>query len=175
MKQLPIRDLAICSLFGAAAWLLPLFFHLIQLGSLFMPMYLPLMVLPFMVGPRGATLTAFLVPLLSGAVTGMPPFFPPVAVFMSLELAVMAFIIASVSQRWKSLHPLWVLIPTLLLGRVLHVGMVMIFSKIVDLPARYMAAMSLLSGWPGVILMVVVIPLIVALERRMHEHREVEE
>lgn len=57
--------------------MLPIAFHLFQLGSVFMPMYLPLVALTFFVGPFAAALTAFLLPLLSGAIAGMPPFFPP--------------------------------------------------------------------------------------------------
>ncbi len=163
-----VREVALCSLFGAAAWLLPVFFHLIQLGSLFLPMYLPVVALAFMVRPSAAALTALVVPLLSGAVTGMPPFYPPVAVFMAVELAIMGALIAAVSGRWRRLHPLWVLIPVLVLGRALHVAMVFAFALMVELPARYIAGVTFLSGWPGVVLMILVIPFLVALERRLH-------
>jgi len=87
------RDLAYCGLFGAAALLLPVLFHLVHLGHIFMPMYLPLVTLAFFVRPGMSALTALVVPLLSGAVTGMPPFYPPVAPVMSVELALMALII----------------------------------------------------------------------------------
>ena len=69
------RELAYCGLFGAAAMLLPVVFHLLKLGSMFMPMYLPLIALAFFVGPLPAALTSFMTPLLSGVLTGMPPFF----------------------------------------------------------------------------------------------------
>jgi len=68
------RDLARCGLFGAAALLLPVLFHLLHLGHVFMPMYLPLVALAFFASPTPAAVTALLTPLLSGAVTGMPPF-----------------------------------------------------------------------------------------------------
>ena len=66
------RELAYCGLFGAAALLLPVLFHLIHLGHMFMPMYLPLVALAFFVRPGMAALTAVLVPLISGVATGMP-------------------------------------------------------------------------------------------------------
>jgi hypothetical protein len=53
------RELAVCGVFGAAALLLPGLFHLVRLGQVFMPMYLPLVVLAFLVRPRAAALTAF--------------------------------------------------------------------------------------------------------------------
>ena len=160
-RGLSARELAFCGLFGASALLLPVLFHVLHLGRLFMPMYLPLVALAFFVSPLPAAATALVTPLLSGAVTGMPPFYPPVAVVMAVELAVMAALIAAVRARWPRLHELVVLIPVLLLGRVLNVAMVYAVSLVIDLPAAFMAGLSLVSGWPGLVLMVVVIPLVV--------------
>ena len=157
-RRLSPRELAYAGLFGAAALLLPVLFHIVHLGHVFMPMYLPLVTLPFFVRPLPAAVTALVTPLLSGAVTGMPPFFPPVAVFMALELAIMAALIAVVMQRWPRANEWLVLVPVLLLGRVLYVGLVYAFSVAIKLPAGFMAGLSFLSGWPGVILMIVVVP-----------------
>ena len=157
-RTLSPRELAYCGLFGAAALLLPLLFHLIRLGHVFMPMYLPLVALAFFVRPLPAAVTALIVPLLSGAVTGMPPFYPPVAVFMSIELAVMAALIAALVAWRPWLNEWLVLVPVLLLGRILYVGLVYAFSLVIQLPAGFMAGLSLLTGWPGVILMVLTVP-----------------
>ncbi len=159
--DLNARELAYCGLFGAAALLLPVLFHVVHLGHVFMPMYVPLVTLAFFVGPLPAALTALIAPLLSGAVTGMPPFFPPVAVWMAIELAAMTAIIASVRARWPHVNEWIVLVPTLVLGRVLHVGLVYAFSLAIELPATFMAGLSFLSGWPGIVLMIVAVPLIV--------------
>jgi hypothetical protein len=152
------RDLALCGVFGAAALLLPVVFHLLRLGHVFMPMYLPLMLLAFRVGPVPAAATSALVPVLSGAATGMPPFFPPVAILMSIELAAMSAIVSVARGRWPGSGALPVLAPVLLMGRVVHVAMVYVLALWLDLPAPWVAGVSLLSGWPGVVLMLVVIP-----------------
>ena len=165
-KQLSPRELAYCGLFGAASLLLPTLFHLVHLGHVFMPMYLPLCTLPFFVRPLPAATTAALVPVLSGAVTGMPPFYPPVAVFMAIELALMAWLIALVVRRWPMANEWLVLIPVLVLGRVLYVGLVYGFSLVIALPAGFMAGLSLLSGWPGIILMAVVVPSVARVGRK---------
>ncbi len=154
------RELAFCGVFGAAALLLPVVFHVLRLGHVFMPMYLPLVALAYFVRPGPAAVTALVTPILSGAVTGMPPFFPPVAVFMALELAVMAALIAGICTRWPRLNEGLVLVPTLLLGRVLYIGMVYLFSLFIELPASFMAGLSFLGGWPGVVLMIVTVPFI---------------
>ena len=161
----PARDLAYCGVFGAAALLLPTVFHVVRLGHVFMPMYLPLMTLAFFVPARPAAATALIVPLLSGAVTGMPPFYPPVAVFMALELAAMAALAAAVATRWPRANEWLVLIPVLGLGRILYVGLVYAFSLTVRLPAGFMAGLSLLGGWPGILLMISVIPPVVRLSK----------
>ena len=159
------HDLAYCGVFGAAAMLLPFLFHLVRLGHVFMPMYLPLVTLAFFVRPMPAAVTAFTVPLLSGAVTGMPPFYPPVAAFMAIELAVMAALISGL-VTWRSRINEWlVLVPVLLLGRVLYVGLVYAFSLVVELPAGFLAGLSFLKGWPGIVLMIVVVPPVAMVRR----------
>ena len=130
-----------------------------------MPMYLPLCALPFFVRPLPAATTAALVPILSGAVTGMPPFYPPVAVFMAIELAAMATLIATCVRRWHRANEWLVLVPVLLLGRGLYVAMVYGFSLVIELPPVFMAGLSLLSGWPGVVLMAVVVPPVARVRR----------
>ena len=170
MIQAPPRspsalELAYCGLFGAAALLLPALFHVVRLGHVFMPMYLPLVTLAFFVRPAPAAATALLVPLLSGAVTGMPPFYPPVAVFMSLELAVMAGLIAAVVSRRPKIREWAVLVPVLLLGRILYVGLVYAFSLAVELPAGFLAGLSVVAGWPGIVMMLLVVPPVAKLRR----------
>jgi hypothetical protein len=159
------RELAYCGLFGAAALLLPVLFHVAHLGRVFMPMVLPLVTLPFFVRPLPAAVTAFMAPLLSGAVTGMPPFYPPVAVCMAIELAVMAAPIAAAVGRWPRASEWLVLIPALAVGQVLYVGLIYGFSLLIELPAGFMAGLSFASGWPGIILILVVVPPVVRIGR----------
>ncbi len=158
MNRVSPRELAYCGVFGAAALLLPSLFHLVRLGHVFMPMYLPLVLLAFFVRPRAAAATALVTPILSAAITGMPPFFPPVAVFMALELSVMSFAISAFTTNRQKPNEWLILIPVLLLGRFLYIGLVYGFSVLIKLPAGFMAGVSLLSGWPGLVLMSVVVP-----------------
>ena len=159
------HDLAYCGVFGAAAMLLPFLFHLVRLGHVFMPMYLPLVAMAFFVRPMPAAVTAFIVPLLSGAVTGMPPFYPPVAAFMAIELAVMAALISGLVTWRPRINEWLVLVPVLLLGRVLYVGLVYAFSLVVELPAGFLAGLSFLKGWPGIVLMILAVPPVAMIRR----------
>ena len=159
------REFAYCGLFGAAALLLPMLFHLIHIGHIFMPMYLPLVTLAFFVRPGPAALTALVVPLLSGAATGMPPFYPPVAPVMALELALMAGIIGTVRLILPRINTLILLIPVLAIGRVASASLVYLIAGVIGLPATFVAGITLLSGWPGLLIMIVAIPAIVRLSR----------
>jgi len=98
-------------------------------------------------------------------VTGMPPFYPPTAVFMSLELAVMSALIASAVARLPKVNEWLVLFPVLIFGRVFYVALVYVFSLVISLPAAFMAGLSFLAGWPGIVLMIVVIPPIARLRK----------
>ena len=131
------RELAFGGLFGAAAIALPALFHLVQLGHVFMPMYIPLMTLPFFVGWRAAGTTALLVPWLSALVTGMPPLMPPVAPVMSAELAIMAGIVAVLRRRWANAAPIILLAPVLIAGRFLNAGLMYLASTALNLPAGF--------------------------------------
>lgn len=161
------HDIAYCAVFGAAAMLLPVIFHIFHLGSMFMPMYLPLVTLAFFVGPVPVAVTALLLPLISGATTGMPPFYPPIAFIMSIELSVMCAIIALCRRFFSKAHVLIILIPTLLLGRVIGVGLIYLMAIFMKLPAKFVAGASLISGWPGIVLMVVAIPAIMRIARKV--------
>jgi hypothetical protein len=160
------RDLAYAGLFGAAALLLPVLFHLIHLGHVFMPMYLPLVVLAFLVRPLPAALSAAITPLLSAAVTGMPPFYPPIALFMAVELAAMATFIARICARWPRANAWLVLATALVLGRIIYIGLVYGFAQVIAVPAGLLAWASFVSGWPGMVLMLATVPAIVRIVRR---------
>jgi len=166
-KTMPIspRELAFCGLLGACALLLPVLFHMVRAGHVFMPMYLPLVTLAFFVRPLPAAVTACVVPPLSGAVTGMPPFYPPTAIWMAIELALMAALIAAIVTRRPRVNEWLVLLPVLVLGRFVYVGLVYFTALLIDLPEKVMAGLSLLNGWPGLILMACVVPPVARLRR----------
>jgi hypothetical protein len=160
------RDLAFGGLFGAAALLLPVVFHALQLGRAFMPMYLPLVALGFLVGPRVAATKAVAVPLLSAAVTGMPPLYPPIAPVMALELGLMAGCIALLCRHRPAVNPWLVLVPVLAAGRMLNVALMYAAARLLDLPAQFVAGLSFVAGWPGIVLMLAVVPPLVRVVRR---------
>ena len=61
-------------------------------------------------------------------------------------------------------------VPVLLLGRVLNFALMYIAALVLQLPAGFVAGLSLLSGWPGIILMLVVVPPLVRIMKKGGAH-----
>jgi hypothetical protein len=68
-------------------------------------------------------------------------------------------------RRRPDARTLPLLIPVLALGRVVHVALVYAVSLVIALPAGFMAGLSFLSGWPGIVLMLLVVPAVVEIGR----------
>lgn len=164
--QIPPRDLAFAGIFGAAGLLLPLLFHVFHLGIFLMPMYLPIMALAFLVEPPAAIITALVVPMLSNVLTGMPPMFPPVAPIISLEISCMVVCVSVARKLRPQMSTEIILGIVLLIGRAINIGLVYAMARVLKLPAEFLAGASFIAGWPGLILMMIVIPPLVRISVR---------
>jgi hypothetical protein len=71
--------MATSAVMGAFGFTLPIVFHMVGLGSKFLPMLLPILLDGFLSLLPWAVLTGALVPVAGGLLTGMPPFYPPIA------------------------------------------------------------------------------------------------
>ncbi len=151
------RDLLLGGLFLALALTLPVLFHTAGLGSAFLPMFFPLLLAGFFTAPVVAAAVGFTAPLLSALLTGMPPFFPPIAFIMMLEGLVLGGGPAWLHQklRW-GVYPS--LIVTLILDRLLLFGCVLLAAAWLNLPQGILGAASVVRGIPGIILILVIIP-----------------
>jgi hypothetical protein len=118
----------------------------------------------FLVGPAVAVSVGVLTPLVSMALTGMPP--PPLAPLMAVELAILA---GSASLFYRRLRlPLWASLPlAILCGRASLAVMVLGLAPLLNLPAKLLSLGSIVAGLPGTALQLVVVPLAVrAVEQR---------
>lgn len=153
------RDLALGGLFGALGLAVPIFFHALgpHAGSIFLPMYLPLLALGLMVSWPIAFIAALIVPLLSSLLTGMPPLLP-VCPLMASELAALSVGASLARQARLGVWP--AAIVGLLASRVagfvavLALGGLMGFRQT---PWAY-AVLSLGVAWPGVLLQLLIVP-----------------
>jgi hypothetical protein len=164
------RQLSLAGLLGALALLLPIGFHALGWGGrILLPMHLPIVIAGFLLEPGLALSLGLIVPLLSAVLTGMPPLAPPMALLMSVELAVKA---GSASVLYRRLHaPMWTALPmaiaadwAVLAAAALQAAK---FFVIQSSPVKYVVAAIVLS-LPGTVLQLVAVPAVVlTIERRI--------
>ena len=163
-SALDLRAISRAGLITALAIAIPPVFHAVKLGSVFLPMYLPILAGAFFLPPRWAAITGAAAPLLSAALTGMPPFYPPVALWMTGELASAGAVVAFVSSRRR--QPLFAVGAGLLAARLVQAVLVFATATLMDLPPRVLTLATFVSSWPGMILALVAVPAAVVLLRR---------
>ncbi len=165
---LAVRDLTLAGVLGALALILPQAFHMVPgAGPLLLPMFWPMLALGLSCrSPWVGGLTGVVVPLVSSGLTGMPPLH--IAPLMSAELACLA-VVSNVCRRagaslWLASLLAVLCLPVLRsLEFVLLSGLMGLRGTLVE----YALAGFLLGSWPGLALLVTVVPAAVAaVERR---------
>ncbi|MGI5819080.1 MAG: ECF transporter S component [Armatimonadota bacterium] len=177
-EYLRARELSLGGLFIALGIVIPIAFHALgggRLGPVLLPMYLPVLACAMLVSAPIAAAVGLLTPVLSSAMTGMPPILPTLPV-IAVELAVMAAV-ASVLHRRLRLHALPAVVLALLSGRVvlglmavllvsaLPAGMQESLPEIMRRPPAYVVAATV-TALPGLALQIVAVPAVVALVER---------
>lgn len=172
-----IRKMIVSALFMALGVILPFFTGQIpQVGSMLLPMHLPVLLCGFLCGWRYGMLVGFFTPLLRSAMFGMPPMMPTAAA-MAFELATYGAVSgllgrSSILRRSRKLGEAGIvyvsLIGAMLAGRVVW-GAVSIplygavgssFTLSIFLTGAFVGAV------PGILLQLLLIPvLLLALKR----------
>lgn len=148
----------------ALCYVIPLMFHGIQnAGSIFCPMHIPVFICGLICGWPYGLLCGIAGPLLSSALTGMPP----VAILpsMMVELAVygaVAGLMMKLVHTKSTYADLYIsLITAIVCGRVLAgVAKALIFARGSYSMAAWVAA-NVVTSWPGTVIQLVFIPSIV--------------
>jgi|Deesub1362A_J573_1020465.scaffolds.fasta_scaffold00152_17 hypothetical protein len=156
MKEQP-WTIILGGLFLSLALVLPLLFHALGLGSAFLPMFYPLVLGGFLLPWSVAGGIGVLAPFLSGVLTGMPPFYPPIAPLMMVEGLILGSGPWLFYQRWH--WPRWFsLLVTLLVDRLLLLGLVWVIAEWLSLPRLFISVSSVVRGLPGIVIMMIIIP-----------------
>jgi len=166
--KMNVRDLTLGALFVALGILLPMFFHMVGLGKVFLPMHIPVLLAGFFCGPAVGLLVGGLTPILSAVLTGMPPFMPPVAQMMVFELATYGFL---TGWFYRSLR--MGVVPSLLLavaaGRFVYGVLGYLLLPLIGLnqvPLWAPLLWAVGESLPGVVLQIVGVPIVVSLVER---------
>jgi hypothetical protein len=157
------RDLSLGGLFGALGVVVPVVFHAVGLGPAFLPMHMPVLICGLLVAEPVALTVGLVVPLMSSALTGMPP--PvPVALLMAPELAALAVTAAVLRRRLR--------LPVVIavLGAIAAARLVGVVERSVAAPwlgvdqARGAYLLwTIVTSWPGMLVQVVAAPPVVRL------------
>lgn len=166
------QTLKLCTgaLLLAAGILLPQVFHMIggqAMGGILLPMHLPVFIAGLLLGPFYGCAIGIITPIISFFVTGMPP--AGKLPFMLVEL--LTYGLAAGLLRKKSVNIYVSLILAQIAGRVAN-ALALVFATYVlqlNVPAVITVGTAVVTGIPGLILQLVLVPAIVILiERVLH-------
>ncbi|HPG38107.1 MAG TPA: ECF transporter S component [bacterium] len=160
------NQMTLSAMFIALGVLLPIVFHSIGLGSIFLPMFWPVAAAAFFLPVSFAALVGILTPLVSFLFTGMPPLSPPILYIMIFELLALSLITSLLytRTRWGIV---WPLVAGLLCSRIVLFFMVIPLASVLGLPPQLASAAYILKGLPGIILIIIVSSLLI--NRIKHE------
>ncbi len=165
MDNKHIKNLVLAALFLALAYVLPFFTgNIPQIGSMLLPMHIPVLLCGFVCGAPWGVVVGLIAPVMRSLLTGgFPPMFPA-AFAMAFELAVYGFVSGFLARRLpKNLKGIYAaLISAMLCGRVIW-GIVMAFITLNGNEFTFAAfiAGAFTNAIPGIILQLVAIPVIV--------------
>ena len=170
-RSAQVQNLALAALFMAAGLVLPFLTGQIpQIGSMLLPMHLPVLLCGLVCGWQYGALVGAVLPLLRYLLFGMPPVFPT-GVAMCFELASYGFLAGWLyaHSRWKCVKALYAcLIPAMIGGRLVWGVVEVVLLGLTGSAFTWSAflAGAVLNAVPGIILQLVFIPaFMVALDR----------
>lgn len=165
-----VKKLVLSALFLALAYVLPYLTGNVLLGGMLLPMHIPVLLCGFVCGWPWGLAVGFAAPLLRSLLIGMPPMMPT-ALAMAFELAAYGlFAGALYSVLQKNAVNLYVsLILAMLLGRVVwgvatYALYALFLTGAFTLPMFFAGAFA--NAWPGILVQVVLVPLLVLTLRR---------
>jgi len=159
-STLDIKNLTTSAFIITLGIVIPIAFHAIGMGSVFLPMYWPLAAGAFFLLPRWAVVTGILTPTLSFILTGMPPVSPPILPIMIAELTILTLTISYLNKK-EALGILWILVIGLLLSKSVLFIAAWLISPVIGLPPELISVSSVIHGLPGTVIILIVVPLIV--------------
>ncbi len=155
------RKIALTSFFLALGIVLPTLFHQFALaGRIFLPMHIPVFLAGIFAGPLSGIVVGALSPVISFFLMGMPPSYA--VPLMAIELSVYGVTIGLLC-RVRRVPLVLALVISMILGRIGFALGLVILGQFVNLPYGLSAFLkvSFVTGLPGIVLQVVLIPAIV--------------
>ena len=160
-----LKNLTLAALFLALGLVLPFFTGQIpQIGSMLLPMHIPVFLCGLICGWQYGAAVGFIVPLMRSVLFGMPPLFPT-ATAMAFELLTSGRVVGLLYSRarWQCVRALdRCLLIAMVAGRVVWglVQAVLLGLPGSAMPRQIFLAGALLNAIPGIIVQLILIPVV---------------
>lgn len=168
LKSTMLKNMILAAMFMAVGIVLPFLTGQIpQIGTMLLPMHLPVLLCGLICGWRYGATIGLVLPLLRFALFGMPPLFPT-GIAMTFELAVYGLVIGFLysHSRWKCVISLYrSLIIAMVCGRIVW-GMVRALLTGLGSEAftwQLFMAGAVFTAIPGIVLQLVLIPAVMVM------------
>ena len=132
-------------------------------GTVLLPMHIPVFLCGFLCGPSYGLVCGFILPILNAVLTGMPTFYPmmPIMVF---ELLTYGYISGLLYQYTKKIY--FSMLIAMIGGRVMY-GLVFALLFAIKGTGKALTVWgAIVTGVPGIVLQLLLVPTIVILVRR---------
>lgn len=167
-----IEQIVLTGLFLAIGIILPPLFHSVGMGEIISPMHFPVLLCGLLLGWKYGIICGFLTPLLAGLMWGVPQ--QPMATIMAFELAIYGLITGLLYKKLKLfknsiINLYFALIIAMVAGRAVF-GLINGLLFLLDISKLgFIAFLTgiFVTGLPGIILQILIIPaIIVTIENR---------
>lgn len=171
MRSNKTKQIVLSAFFLALAMVLPFFtMQIPEIGSMLLPMHLPVLLCGFLVGWPYALAIGFISPILRSLWLGMPYMYPT-AIGMAFEMAVYGLVCGFLYSRVKhNLVNIYViLVAAMISGRVIWgcAQFAMLGFSGTSFPMSAFLSGALFSAIPGIVIQLIVVPVLVkALEKQ---------
>lgn len=159
VKYIKVKEIIGLIVFVSLSVFAPWFIHLIGgvgLGRLFLPMPFFTLMAGLLLGWRAGLATGLLSPIISHTITGMP--LSAVLPFITIELTAYGLMAGLLNGNFK-INVIFSLLGAMFLGRILLGLSILLFS--INLNAVSFVWGALKAGWPGIIIQIIFLPVLV--------------
>lgn len=173
MKNKKLLNLVLSAMFLALGLVLPFLTGQIpEIGSMMLPMHIPVMLCGLVCGWQYGAVIGFITPLMRSMLFTMPPMYPT-AVAMAFELATYGFVIGLLfsKARWKCIKSLYrCLLISMVSGRVVWgiVQCILLGLGENGFTITMFVSGAIVNAIPGIILQLLLIPTVMLMLGKTH-------
>lgn len=168
------KRLTLTAMFLALGFILPLFTGQIpQIGSMLLPMHIPVFLCALICGYQYGVPMAFILPLIRSVLFARPNMYPE-AISIAFEMAVYAFVSDFLYKhlKQKNLISLYAsILIAMVAGRAVRAVIQLSLLRIKDIPYSFGMFFSgvVVTGIPGIVLQLIIVPIIINLIEKKGE------